>query len=273
VAASDDGGLQFSRVHPEFAALPACERPFAAERTVWPAALGLAPTSVDLNADDDDLAIGEAPEPEDAPDALADQLLLPDLNSHGRWIALTAAILVVLIAAAGAVTLTVDHGRPSRSAVTDRPGVTARPSASPSSSVAAAGQNQLIVDPAAATAPDEAAIVASLNRYFGAINNHSYLTYKRTFILALRGAISSASFSAEFGTTADSDEHLHSISVIGGGKVDALVTFISQQLTAGNPGGATCSAWSVELYLGKRGGRYLQVAQPLWHQAADRSCS
>jgi hypothetical protein len=272
VAGGGGGRLQFSRVQPEFAALPPCERPFAAERTVWPAALELAETSVDLHAADDDLAIGEPPDPEDAPDGSADQLQFPDLISHGRWIALTAAFLVVLLAAAGAVTLVVDHGRMSRGAPAERPGVTARPSASPHASVAPAGQNQLIVDPAAATAPDEAAIVASLNRYFDAINNHSYLTYKRTFILALRGAISSASFSTEFGTTTDSDEHLRSISVIGGGKVDALVTFLSQQLTASNPRGATCTAWSIEFYLSKRGGRYLQVVQPLWHQAADRSC-
>jgi hypothetical protein len=273
VAAGGDGRLQFSRVKHEFAALPPCERPFAAERTLWPAALELAATSVDLNAADDDLAIGEQPEPEGAADGSADQLQLPDRISHGRWIALTAAILVVLLAAAGAVTLVVDHGRMSQSAPTERPGVTAGPSASPPASVTPAGQNQLIVDPAAATAPDEAAIVASVNRYFDAINNHSYLIYKRLFILALRGGISSVSFSAEFGTTADSDEQLHSISVIGGGKVEAFVTFMSQQLTAGNPGGATCTAWSIELYLSRRGGRYQLNAQPLWYQAAVRSCS
>jgi hypothetical protein len=286
VAGGDNGRLLFSRVKSEFAALPPCERPFAAERTVWPAALELAETSVDLSAADiaraigepqsaadDDRAIGEPPEPQDAPDGSADQYQLPDLISHGRWIALTAAILVVLLAAAGAVSLVLEHGRVSRSAPTGRPGVAARPSASAPASVAPAGQNQLIVDPAAATAPDEAAIVAFLNRYFDAINNHSYLIYKRTFILPLRSGISSASFSAEFGTTTDSGEHLRSISVIGGGKVDALVTFLSHQLTAGNPGGATCTAWSIELYLSKRGGRYLQVAQPVWYQAADMRCS
>lgn len=292
----DEGRFQYGHVVPEFAALPPCERPFAAERSVWPAAPGPAPAPADLGPPDDDLAIGEHEErdpeqvdleqlaeeqqpqtalrqPDDVADGAADRLQLAELNGHGRWIALTAAILVVLIATAGAVTLAGQHGRASQSARSHRPTVTARRSVSAPASVAPAGQTRLVVDPAAAAAPTKPAVVAFLDHYFDAVNNHDFAGYKRLFIRALRPGLSPASLSAGLGTTADSGEQLHSISVIGGAEVDASVTFNSLQPTVGRRRSSTCTAWSGELYLGRRGTRYLLVAAPLWHQASASSCS
>jgi hypothetical protein len=227
----------------------------------------------------------EPPDPDDQ-DALthtaeaarggADQLMEPEpmaaLPGRGRWIALTGAVAVLLMAAAAAVTLVLLHGRTSQHAPIARPSVTVRPSSSARASGAATGQNQLVIDSAAATAPDEAEIVASLNRYFDAINNHQYWVYRRLFILALRGGISPASFSAQFGTTTDLGEQLHNITVVGAGQVEALVSFISQQPAAGNSGNARCTAQSGELSLGRRGSRYLLVAPPQWYQAAGSGC-
>jgi hypothetical protein len=291
-----DRRFQHGQAEPQFAALPPCERPFAAERTVWPAAPRLVPTPTDLGVPDDDLAIGEHEEhdpervdvaqpavdqqrrtalgeTEDIADGAADRLELAAVSGHGRWIALTAAILVVLIAAAGSVTLVVQRGRLSLSVGSGRPSVTATRPASAPGSGAPAGQNGLIVVSAVASAPNEAAVVAFLDRYFDAVNSHDFTVYKRLFILALRPRLSPASFSAGFGTTTDSGEQLHSISVIGGGEVDAAVTFIGRQATAGRPTDPTCTAWSVELYLSWRGTRYLLVAAPLWYQASDSGCS
>jgi hypothetical protein len=252
-------------IEPEFAGLPHFYRPFAAERTVWPDA--------DLADSQPEQAL---PAPEDAVADAGDQSSPPvqpaTFPRSGRWIALTAANAVLIIAGAVAVTLVVKHDQASKSARIERPSVTAGPSSPAPASLAPSGQSQLSVDPAAATAPDETAIVASLTRYFHAINNHDYLAYKRQFILALRGALSPASFSAGFGTVTDSAEQLHSISVIGGSKVDAFVTFISRQPTAGNPASPTCTAWSTEFYFRKRGARYLLLALPQWYQVSTNSC-
>jgi hypothetical protein len=291
-----DGHSQYGQAEPEFAALPPCERPFAAERTVWPAAPRLVPTPVDLGPLDDDLAISEHTErdpqlvdggqpvadlqrrtaveaPEDALDRALERLELASLTGHGRWIALTTAILVVLIAAAGAVTLVVQHGRASPSAGRGQPSAAAsRPVSAPASGVPA-GENHLIVAPAAASAPNEAAVVAFLDRYFDAVNDHDFAVYKRLFILALRPRLSPASFSAGFGTTTDSSEQLHSISVIGAAEVDASVTFIDRQTDAASPAASTCTASTVELYLGWRHTRYLLIAAPMRYQASDSGCS
>jgi hypothetical protein len=290
----------------EFAALPPSDRPFAAERTVWPDddLAASRPEHVDTaqtypeqrepeqrepEQRDPEQPDPEQPDPEQAdPERLAlsrpedtadraDHELPPPippaaLPRSGRWIALTAANAVLLIAAVAAVTLVVRHDQASSTARTAATSVAAAPTSSASASLAPNGQNQLIVDPAAATAPNEAAIAASLNRYFGAINNHDYLGYKRQFILVLRGKLSRAAFSAGFGTVNDSAEQLHNISVIGGGKVDAFVTFISQQPAADRRASPTCTAWSTEFYLGKRGTRYLLVAPPQWYQVSTSRC-
>jgi hypothetical protein len=194
------------------------------------------------------------------------------LHQSGRWIALTAAAAVLAVAAVGAVTLLARH-EAIQSARTNKPSVTARPSNSAPANVATAGQNQLVVDQAAATAPGEAAITATLNRYFNAINNRDYLTYKRTFIMALRGGISPASFNAGLGTTTDSSEQLRSITVIGAGQADAFVTFVSQQPTAASAGRLSCTAWSMEFFLGQRVSRYLLVAPPHWYEASNIGCA
>jgi hypothetical protein len=180
---------------------------------------------------------------------------------------------VLVVSVAGAVTLVVRHDKPSLSARITKPNVTANPSSSTPASLAPTSQNLLVVDQAAATAPGGAAIAATLNRYFGAINNRDYLVYKRTFIIALRAGISPASFSVGVGATTDSSEQLRSISVIGAGQADAIVTFVSRQATAASAGSTSCTAWSMEFYLGQRASRYLLVAPPQRQKASSISCS
>jgi hypothetical protein len=193
--------------------------------------------------------------------------------SGGRRIALVVAAAVLLLAAAATEILVVAHGWANRKSPVAEPSVTVTPSVSERASIARAGQNQLSVARGAATAPHEAAIVASLNRYFDAINTHNYRVYKRQFIPALRGGLSAASFDAEFGTARYSAEQLSSIDVTGAGRVDAFVTFTSHQSAGGRPADTTCTAWNVEYYLVPRGHRYLLAAPPLWYEASDRRCS
>jgi hypothetical protein len=260
------GELQIEQVERALAGLPACERPFATEGTVWPGAAELVPTPTEPGAADDDAGV-------DAADGRADLLPAPSLPPSGRWIALTAAILVLLAAVAGAATLVVQHGRASQRGRDNRPGVTARPLASVPPGIAPAGENQLTIEPGAAAAPNEVAVVAFLNRYFDAVSQHEFGVYKRLFILRLRRGLTPASVSAGLGTTTDSGVQLRSISRAGSGEVAASVTYVSRQTAGGRPTDSTCTTWSIQFSLGWRGGRYLLVSPPLWYPASASSCS
>jgi hypothetical protein len=284
-AADPDRRLRPGQVEPEFPALPHFERPFAAARTVWPAGPQPAPSPARVGAAVPDLAVIPPEQPDlghrrralrrpaeaaggagDLSQPLAELEAVPP---NGRWIAIITATAALFIAAVVALALVGEY-RAAHSPGIDKPRAAARASVSAPASVAPTGQNQLSVDPAAARAPHEAAIVASLNRYFHAINHHDYGVYRRMFVPALRRGLSAASFSAGFGTTTESAEQLRSISVIGAGEVDAFVMFTSRQPTAGRP---TCTAWSMELHLLRRGNRYLIAAPPLGYQASYQSCS
>jgi hypothetical protein len=129
------------------------------------------------------------------------------------------------------------------------------------------------IDPAAAGAPHEAAVVAVLNRYFSAINDHAYGAYEGLFSPAVRNGLSQATFTAGFGTTRDSAVTLRSISALGTGELEASVTFTSHQQPAASPTHSSCTAWRISLYLVKQGRRYLLTAPPPGYQASFRSCS
>jgi hypothetical protein len=240
-----DRRIRYERAEPEFAALPHWERPFAAERTIWPADSRFGPAATTGDAAAAAAADRGTGRPEQRDPSQPEQhrraedvagrtcerspgaAQPPESPRAGRWIALTAAMVVVLVTA-GTVTVVLQHGWSRQSAPAGKPPVTAAPSSSATTSVAPASAattsvapasaNQLSVDFAAATAPDGAAITASLDRYFDAINNRDYLAYRQLFIRAVRGGLSPAAFHAEFAATVDSGEQLHSIGVIGGGR-------------------------------------------------------
>jgi hypothetical protein len=129
------------------------------------------------------------------------------------------------------------------------------------------------VDPAAASAPHEAAVVAVLNRYFSAINDHAYGAYERLFSPAVRSGLSQATFMAGFGTTHDSAVTLRRMSALGTGELEVSVTFTSHQQPSASPTQSSCTAWQISLYLVKQGRRYLLTAPPPGYQASYRSCS
>ncbi len=197
----------------------------------------------------------------------------------GRWIAIAASIVVVCVAAAVAVVLvghhgTVGHAAQAGAAKTGHGKPTPTPTASAAASAPQAADNGVVtVDPSAATAPHEAAVVAVLNRYFSAINSHAYSAYEKLFSPAVRSGLSAATFMTGYGTTRDSLATLHSIGVIGPGQVGALVTFTSHQQAADSPTQSSCTAWRISLYLIRQGHRYLLEAPPQGYQASYHSCS
>jgi len=196
----------------------------------------------------------------------------------GRWIALGAAAAVMLIAA-GVSVLLVRHQSPASpgAQASHRPQARTSSSASPSSPATAsasppAAGGLLSVAPSAARAPREAAVVAVLNSYFGAIDSHSYGAYEKLFSPAQRSSLSAAAFRAGYGSTTDSAERLHSITVTGAGQFAALVTFTSHQQAAQSPTQSSCTAWRITLYLVKQGRRYLLTAPPPGYAASYRGC-
>lgn len=190
----------------------------------------------------------------------------------GRWIALIAAAAVLLVTTVVATVLVERYQPVAHAARADRPSATVRSATAAPATVAAIGHTQLSAGQASPTAAEAAAVAASLHRYFNAINHHDYGLYRRLFIPALRGGLSAASFRAEFGATAEAGEQLTTITVLGRGEVEAAVTLISRQLTA-SPANSTCTAWSVDFYLGWRGYRYQLVAPPVWSQGSYHNCS
>jgi hypothetical protein len=192
----------------------------------------------------------------------------------GRWITMAAATTVLVVAAAVAYVLvghrgTAGHTPPGRSA-----GTAVKPSSSAATGAPASTVSGLVtIAPAAATGPHEAAVVAFLNRYFHAINSHSYTAYQKLFSPSLRSGLSATTFSTGYGTTRDSAATLRSISVTTAGELEAAVSFTSHQQAANSPTNSTCTAWTISLYLSKSGGRYVLQTPPAGYQPVSRSCS
>jgi hypothetical protein len=259
-SANPDRRFKYEQMVAEIPALPRLERTCPSDHRDLPAhpQFAVAPITVDLASD-----AGERPS--GPPDIAA-------LPPNGRWIAVVAATLVVFVTAVLAIALVGHYHVTAAGRLASKPSAAARPSRSVPASAVPASQGPVSVDPAAATAPNEAAVAASLNRYFDAINHHDYGVYKRLFLPRLRPGLSAASFSAGFGTTTASVAQLHSINVTGAGEVEAFVTFISYQAIVGQPTTSACMSWSVKFYLVRPWRRYLLAAPPRWYQASTSTC-
>ncbi len=207
---------------------------------------------------------------------------------HGRWIALTAASAVLVIAAA-AVTLTamnsrLGSGSPPSGAVASGHGRVSSTSGLSSTSGRAgaaavhpagalAGGRRIVIAPGAAGSPHAQAVVWFLTRYFAAINAHDYRAYRRLFSPATRGALSQAAFIAGYGTTRDSAASLRAIRVTGPGQLAAMVSFTSHQQPGQSLSQSSCTVWHISLYLTRTASGYLLQAPPAGYQASFRACA
>jgi hypothetical protein len=183
----------------------------------------------------------------------------------------------VLVIAAAAAILALGHRGPAgprpQAGHTGPTAGTSSPAASHPAAAPSAGNSVLAVAKSAAAAPHAAAVVSFLTRYFSAINAHNYDAYRRLFSASLRGGLSASAFSAGYGSTRDSGAVLHSISVVGPGRLTALVTFTSHQQAADSATHSSCTAWRIELYLLRQGHRYVLESPPGRYRAFASSCS
>lgn len=204
---------------------------------------------------------------------------LPGRGPHsGRWIALTAA-MAVLVMAAAAVTLALANGharggspRAGTRARQSGPAAGPSPTAPSGTQATALANGYVAVAAGAAGSPNAPPAVSFLTRYFAAINDHDYRAYLRLYSPAIRGSLTPAAFSAGYGTTRDSLATLRHISVIGPGQLDAVVTFTSHQQPGQSASQSACTRWRISLYLIRADNGYLLQTPPSGYLASFRAC-
>jgi hypothetical protein len=198
----------------------------------------------------------------------------------GRWIALTAAAAVVVIAGAS-VTLATEHQGGNRPGTTTRTGGRAPaagsrrpgPARHPGSAPGRHAKKLVVLTKQAAKAPDAHPVSAFLTRYFTAIDHHSYTAYRSLYSPLLRPELSAAAFTAGYGTTKDSRAVLRSIFGALPGHVHAVVSFTSHQSAADSPTHTSCTTWTISLYLVRSGASYVIISPPRDYQPSFRACS
>jgi hypothetical protein len=128
------------------------------------------------------------------------------------------------------------------------------------------------VTAAAARNPAAPAVVALLDRYFTAINSHSYTGYQSVLDQQMREGNTASSFASGYRTTTDSAESLTSLSGTSGGGLAAAVTFVSHQQPADSPSDSSCTDWAITLYLVPGGSSYLIGPPPPGYRASYQAC-
>ena len=190
-------------------------------------------------------------------------------DGNGRWLALAAAFVVLVIAAATAILVLGRHQSPPH-------GNTASGSRSAASSPArpsAVHDGLVTVAPAVVHAAHEKAVATFLDRYFTAINAHDYAAYRRLFSAAVRSGLTPAAFAAGYGSTSDSAVTLTAISKESHGQVRADVTFTSHQRAVSSPKHAACTTWTISLFLTRQGRHFELASPPGGYSPAVRDCA
>jgi hypothetical protein len=115
-------------------------------------------------------------------------------------------------------------------------------------------------------------VIALLDRYFSAINQHDYAAYAQLLDpQALQRSPASAFYTGD-GSTADTGEMLTGLADMSSGGVAAAVTFTSHQQPADSPDHSDCDSWSITLYLVPQGAGYLIGLPPPGYQGSFASC-
>jgi hypothetical protein len=222
-------------------------------------------------------------------------------SQRGRII-VVAAVVVAIAVAGGAFALVRHHnqaqagsqptGTASAAAAQSAPSAqgTAAPASTPASSGPAstpvssgpassppvsptAGSGGVAVAPGVLGNTAEPQVVALLNGYFTAINQHDYTAYASLLDQQERQNITASAFDSGFGTTTDSDETLTGISAEGSGEVAAMVTFTSHQQPSDSIDNSACTSWAITLFLVPNGtGGYLIGAAPSSYHASYQAC-
>jgi len=149
-----------------------------------------------------------------------------------------------------------------------QPTVTQPPVTQPASP----GAVTVAVSPAAQSDPAEPGVLAFVERYFTAINEHDYQTYIGLLNAQEAANESRSAFDSGFGTTTDSAATLTGISGLGGGGEAASVSFTSHQAPSDSVDGRSCDLWSITLYLTPSGSSYVTNPPPSGYHSSHQAC-
>ncbi len=156
-------------------------------------------------------------------------------------------------------------------ASTPTPAVTASGTAppTPSATPSVPGTFTLAVAPAVLQQPGEQQVVAFLQSYFTAINNHDYGQYAPLVVSALRPT--PQQFQNGYGSTTDSAATLIGLIPTTNGMA-ATVTFTSHQQASASHTGTPCTSWRITLFLQPRAGGYRDGPAPPGYMSHSRAC-
>jgi hypothetical protein len=145
----------------------------------------------------------------------------------------------------------------------------------PASATATPGSSATTVSISAAarSSPAEPAVLAFVESYFTAINQHDYQAYVSLLAPRLAASVTASAFSSGLGSMADSAVMLTGISDLSGGKEAVTVSFTSHQNPAQSANGQdSCDHWWITLYLSPSGSSYLQVPPPADYTSRYQAC-
>ncbi len=149
---------------------------------------------------------------------------------------------------------------------------TASPTASPAVTPALPSIGIVTASPAVTPSPQATQVMAFLNSYFTAINDHNYQAYLALLDGRLRRGMTLSAFRYGYLSTRDSAATLTAISDPAPGQVAASVTFTSHQLPSHSPSHSQCTHWSITLYLRYSGSLLMIGSAPAGYHASYRAC-
>lgn len=154
-------------------------------------------------------------------------------------------------------------------------GGTATPGSSPATpasqlSTSASVPGPVTVDAAAAGSAAAPPVAVFLDQYFNAINAHDAQSYDA--LLGSQTQLTQAQFDQGYGSTADTNEVLHSVDPAADGDLVAQVTFTSHQNADTSASHSTCTSWTISLYLEAANSSYLIDKPPSGYHADFASC-
>jgi hypothetical protein len=201
-----------------------------------------------------------------------------------RWLVVATVAVVIVAGLGGAAAFELRHGHGRANLQAGGAAAHARPPRSaPSSASGPSGHGgtgaAVTATVAVASAVGHSAalpqVLAVLDRYFSAINQHDYAAYARLLDPQARQRSPASAFSAGDGSTTDSGETLTGLAEMGSGGdagLAAAVTFTSHQQPVDSPDHSDCDAWSITLYLVPEGSGYLIGLPPAGYQGSFTSC-
>jgi hypothetical protein len=206
---------------------------------------------------------------------------VPPRRGRRKVIVTVAAVIAVLAAGGGvaawAVTRHTGHAsaqgsHPPRVHATNASSSPAQPSTSaPPTTPAPTSTGLVAVAPGVSQQGNEPAVVAFLNNYFTAINNHDYRLYRSLLDTQLQQGETAAKFRSGFGGSSDSAATLTGPASVGV-QTAATVTFTSHQPPADTPTNTSCTLWNITLYLDPQGSSYVIGTPASSYHASYQAC-